>query len=80
MAIEIIYIEGVFQTALKNRVIALMKHTTIGMTAQRICRWLFHFLLHFGANIEKNIASTPLAFPSQYKLLHAFISCIGCVV
>jgi len=22
------------------------------------------FLLHFGANIEKNISSTPLAFPS----------------
>ena len=48
----------------KNRVNILMKHTTIGMTAQRICRWLFRFLLHFGANIEKNIASTPLAFPS----------------
>ena len=48
----------------KNRVIALMKHTTIGMTAQRICRWLFHFLLHFGANMEKNIASTSLGFPA----------------
>jgi len=29
----------------KKRVKALMKRTTIGMTAQRICRWLFHFLL-----------------------------------
>ena len=28
----------------------LMKHTAIGMTAQRICRWLFHYLLHFGVN------------------------------
>lgn len=37
----------------KNRVKALMKHTAIGMTVQRICRWLFHFLLHFGANMEK---------------------------
>ena len=35
---------------------ALMEHTAIGMTVQRICRWLFHFLLHFGANMEKNIA------------------------
>ena len=35
----------------KNRVKALMKRTTIGLTAQRICRWLFHFLLHFGANM-----------------------------
>ena len=41
-----------------------MKHTTIGMTAQRICRWLFPFLLHFGANMEKNIASTSLGFPA----------------
>ena len=48
----------------KNRVKALMKRTTIGMTGQRICRWLFHFLLHFEANIEKNIAGTPLAFSS----------------
>ena len=38
--------------------------TTIGMTVQRICRWLFHFLLHFGANMEKNIASTSLGFPA----------------
>ena len=43
---------------------ALMKHTAIGMTVQRICRWLFHFLLHFGANMEKNIASTSLGFPA----------------
>ena len=48
----------------KNRVKALMKHTAIGMTVQRICRWLFHFLLHFGANMEKNIASTSLGFPA----------------
>ena len=48
----------------KNRVKVLMKHTTIGMTAQRICRWLFRFLLHFGANMEKNIASTSLGFPA----------------
>jgi len=27
-------------------------------------RWLFHFLLHFGANMEKNIASTSLGFPA----------------
>ena len=48
----------------QNRVKALMKRTTIGLTAQRICRWLFHFLLHFGANMEKNIASTSLGFPA----------------
>ena len=48
----------------KNRVKALMKRTTIGLTAQRICRWLFHFLLHFGANMEKNIASTSFDFPA----------------
>ena len=48
----------------KNRVKALMKRTTIGMTGQWICRWLFHFLLHLEANIEKNIAGTPLAFSS----------------
>ena len=48
----------------QNRMKALMEHTAIGMTVQRICRWLFHFLLHFGANMEKNIASTSLGFPS----------------
>ena len=48
----------------KNRMKALMEHTAIGMTVQRICRWLFHFLLHFGANMEKNIASTSLGFPA----------------
>lgn len=51
-------------TAPKNWAKALMIHTTIGITAQRICRWLFHFLLHFGANMEKNIASTSLGFPA----------------
>ena len=29
----------------KNRMKAMMEHTAIGMTVQRICRWLFHFLL-----------------------------------
>lgn len=46
----------------KNRMKALMEHTAIGMTVQRICRWLFHFLLHFGANMEKNIAVHRLDF------------------
>ena len=52
----------------KNRMKALMKHTAIGMTVQRICRWLFHFLLHFWANMEKNIASTSLGFPAYLAL------------
>ena len=51
---------------------ALMEHTAIGMTVQRICRWLFHFLLHFGANMEKNIACAPLGFPAYLATLPCY--------
>ena len=35
----------------------------IGITVQRICRWFFHLLLYFKANMEKNIACAPPGFP-----------------
>ena len=43
-----------------------MKHTITGMTVDRIGRWLFHFLLHFEANIEKNIANMPYLANHRY--------------
>jgi len=51
----------------KNRMKALMEHTAIGMTVQRICRWLFHFSVAFRGE-----------YGEKYRLCAAWVPCLYC--